>query len=627
MSGDLILLSIIIPILMGMITFTIDKALARKTMVLATLLAIFLSALSILKVVNVPTVISTTYYGTLDKFIKVGDFLLLFYTLYISFKVKEPKIAVFSLLQILPLTFFELFMLNEKEISTFYVDDLSIIMNLIVSVIGPIIAIYAFGYMNHHEREKKLTRSRQPRFFAIILVFIGAMNGIIFSNNLMWVYFFWEITSLSSFLLISHDKTEEAIKNASRALWINMMGGFSLLVGIMVLYKCTGIITLNALLKTNSSYILLIPVFFMVLAAFTKSAQMPFQSWLLGAMVAPTPVSALLHSSTMVKAGIYLVLRLAPTFRGSTLSSFIALYGAFTFVATAVLALSQSNAKKILAYSTISNLGLMIASIGINTSSAIAAAILLLIFHAVSKALLFLCVGTIEQNIGSRDIEDMKGLIAKMPVTTAITFLGILSLMIAPFGMLLSKWLAIEAASKEIAVALLLIVGSAVTVMYYTRWIGNLLSEGHNSKWFVEKQPVSIRFSLYTLMAIALGLSFEVTQLFNKVVNPEINMLRMEVSIKAAKGFIGSSMGGFTIYPIFMAIGLAILLSVLTIKKTTNMVQTTPYECGLNYVDTNKGYDVKNYYLSNIINESVMTKYMDYISIALIVVLFGGILL
>lgn len=136
----------------------------------------------------------------------------------------------------------------------------------------------------------------------------------------------------------------------------------------------------------------------------------------------------------MVKAGIYILLRFSPLFRSTLLSDFIAIYGAFTFIATAFLAVSQSNAKRILAYSTVSNLGLMIASIGLNTSGAIAAAILLLIFHAVSKALLFLCVGTIEQHIGSRNIEDMKGLINRMPVTTIITFIGILTLMAAPLG-------------------------------------------------------------------------------------------------------------------------------------------------------------------------------------------------
>ncbi len=174
-------------------------------------------------------------------------------------------------------------------------------------------------------------------------------------------------------------------------------------------------------------------------AGFTKAAQVPFQSWLLGAMVAPTPVSALLHSSTMVKAGVYVVLRMAPAYAGSFVSDGVALCGAFTFLACAALAIGQSNGKKILAYSTISNLGLIIACAGINTPAATAAAIFLIIFHAVSKALLFLCVGTIEQRIGSRDIEDMRGLAARMPQTAWITITGILTMLLPPFGVLMAS--------------------------------------------------------------------------------------------------------------------------------------------------------------------------------------------
>ena len=137
-------------------------------------------------------------------------------------------------------------------------------------------------------------------------------------------------------------------------------------------------------------------------------------------MVAPTPVSALLHSSTMVKAGVYLVLRLSPAFAGTMLAGIVSLTGAFTFVAASALACGQSNGKKILAYSTIANLGLIIACAGMATPAAITAAILLIIFHAVSKGLLFLCVGTIEQHIGSRDIESMRGLYKIMPRVAVI---------------------------------------------------------------------------------------------------------------------------------------------------------------------------------------------------------------
>lgn len=627
MQSNLLLLSIAVPILFGIITFFLKRPLLRNAIVTMALVVIVSNSLSILKVVNVPNIYNlSSYYNIMDELIKIGDFALLLYVLYVSFKIKEWRATLFAVLQIVPLVYFEFFMLKEYNMSMFFVDELSVIMNLIISIVGSLIALYAFGYMYHHEEEKKVVPSRQGRFFAIILTFLGAMNGIVFSNNLTWVYFFWEITTLSSFLLISHDKTEEAIKNGARALWINMLGGFALLLGIIFIYTNYRTVSLEELFKIKDTAYILLPMFFIVFAAFTKSAQLPFQSWLLGAMVAPTPVSALLHSSTMVKAGIYIILRFSPLFKGTLLSDFIAAYGAFTFIATAALAISQSNAKRILAYSTVSNLGLMIASTGINTSSAIAAAIMLLIFHAVSKALLFLCVGTIEQHIGSRDIEAMKGLITRMPVTAVITFIGILTLMVAPFGMLLSKWLIIEAASKKVVISVILVIGSALTVLYYTRWIGYLVSSTYSSKYSQEKMLLTIGISLYSLTAIAFLLSFGISALYNMMVKPAIITMKMNVALKAVKGYIYSSAGGFTIYPVFIVLALAAVLALISVRSSNKAVHATPYECGLKYSENN-GFDIKNYYLTSVVNEAAMTKYFNYISVVLIIVLLGGALI
>ncbi|HHW57451.1 MAG TPA: NADH-quinone oxidoreductase subunit L [Clostridia bacterium] len=628
MQSNLLLLSILFPMVAGIIVFFLRQPSVRKGFIGVSLSVIVLLSLIILGSLKVPDVFnSPTYYNGMDIAIKIGDFVLLLYVLYISFKIKEWRATFFAVLQLVPLIYFEFFMLKEEEVAVFLVDELSIIMNLIISIVGSLIALYAFGYMDHHEEEKHVSPTRQPRFFAIILVFLGAMNGVVFSNNLMWMYFFWEVTTLSSFLLIGHDQTEETIKNAARALWINMMGGFALLLGIIFIYTNYNTVSLVDVLSIKESAYILLPMFFIAFAAFTKSAQMPFQSWLLGAMVAPTPVSALLHSSTMVKAGIYILLRFSPLFRGTMLSDFIAVYGAFTFLATAFLAISQSNAKRILAYSTVSNLGLMIASIGINTSSAIAAAILLLIFHAISKALLFLCVGTIEQHIGSRDIEDMKGLINKMPITAAITFIGILTLMAAPFGMLVSKWLILEVAANQIAVSVVLAIGSALTALYYTRWIGNLLSGTYFSKRSEEHMNVNIGISLYSLTVLAIVLSFMISSLYNMLVMPQILTMKMDVALKAAKGYLYTTSGGFMIYPIFITIGLAIVLSLTSIRKAAKTaVKVSPYNAGLNYIE-DKGFDVKNYYLTTFVTEETLTKYFNYISIALIVVILGGAIL
>ena len=198
-----------------------------------------------------------------------------------------------------------------------------------------------------------------------------------------------------------------------------------------------------------------------------KAAQMPFQNWLLGAMVAPTPVSALLHSSTMVKAGVYLVIRLAPAFN-PVLGMIVAVCGAFTFFAASVLAISQTTGKRVLAYSTIANLGLIIACAGLRTELAIAAAMLLIIFHAISKGLLFMCAGTIEHQIWSREIEDMEGLAEHL--TTFITIRNAFYVLAALVCSSVSGWhwrLFMQFRWQRFSLS-----WPAATMVFWAKWLG-----------------------------------------------------------------------------------------------------------------------------------------------------------
>jgi ech hydrogenase subunit A len=304
------------------------------------------------------------------------------------------------------------------------------------------------------------------------------MFGLVFSNNLLWVYFFWEITTLCSFLLIGYTKTEEATSNAFLALWMNLLGGVAFVIALIYLAtQAQGIMGLDELLASGKALVL-IPVVLIGFAGLTKAAQLPFSSWLVGAMVAPTPVSALLHSSTMVKAGVYILVRLATIFQATFSGYVLAFIGALTFLLASGIAISQSNAKRVLAYSTIANLGLIVACAGIGTYEAIWAAILLIIFHAISKSLLFLSVGTVEHQIESRDIEDMNGLIMRMPKIAAMMVIGIAGMFLAPFGMLISKWAAIQAfidAPFGFVFVIILAFGSALTLFFWAKWMGRLI--------------------------------------------------------------------------------------------------------------------------------------------------------
>jgi ech hydrogenase subunit A len=305
------------------------------------------------------------------------------------------------------------------------------------------------------------------------------MFGLVFSNNLVWVYFFWEVTTLCSFILIGYTETEEATKNAFLAVNLNLLGGIAFVGAILYLATLGGgIVGIDEILASGKA-VALVPAVLIAFAGLTKSAQLPFSSWLLGAMVAPTPVSALLHSSTMVKAGVYIIVRLAPILTATLAGYLVALVGGLTFLIASGIAISQSNAKRVLAYSTIANLGLVVACAGIGTYEAIWAAILLIIFHAIAKSLLFLTVGTIEHKIGSRDIEDMNGLIVRMPKAAAIMVIGIAGMFLAPFGMLISKWAAIRAfidAPFGIVFIVILAFGSALTVFFWAKWMGRLIA-------------------------------------------------------------------------------------------------------------------------------------------------------
>jgi len=393
------------------------------------------------------------------------------------------------------------------------------VMVMIVSVIGSLIALYAVGYMKNHEHHAPHTAASTNRFFTVLIVFLGLMNGLVLVDNMKWLAIFWEGTTLCSFFLIGYDGTTEAKASARRAITLNVLGGLAMSAGLFLAEHRFGSANLSEVMAKGP--VTLLPIALLVLATMTKSAQMPFQSWLLGAMVAPTPVSALLHSSTMVKAGSYLILRLSPSLHDTPLAMMVAGAGAFTFVVTSALAIGQSNGKKVLAYSTIANLGLIVCCAGIGTPLAYAAGVTILIFHAISKALLFLCVGTIEQTIGSRDIEDMSGLLFKMPLTTNIAIIGMISMMMPPCGMLIGKWMAIESAARSAPLVLIpLVLGSALTIFFWAKWIGRITTASYHGKYTIESIDAWMRTVLTVIASGVIMASVFAMPIYVLVIKP-----------------------------------------------------------------------------------------------------------
>jgi ech hydrogenase subunit A len=466
----------------------------------------------------------------------------------------------------------------------FFIDHLSLLFCLIISIIGGLICVYALRYMADHENHQHMSRSRQNTFFFFMVILLGAMNGIVFADNMRWLYFFWEITTLCCYALIRHEETPEAVNNAFRALWMNLIGGLGLIIGIIFAHNNLNSLSLQDLVATGAP-VLMFPMACLFLASFIKAAQVPFHTWLLGAMVAPVPVSALLHSSTMVKAGIYLILRMAPGFAGTSLSSAAIILGGFTFVSAAAMALSQSESKRVLALSTVSNLALIILCAGINTPLAITAAIAITVFHAISKALLFLGVGIIDHGIGSKNIEDMQGLVYRRPLISFIVIAAIVTMVFAPFGMVIGKWAALEAAGSSSGLVapvavILLVVGSSLTIVFWAKWLGRMFTQSPGIE-LPKREQFSILYHVPTmlLLAGAVILSLFFSQVYGGLIKPILASAFPATFETSAPNF-QTGIGVFAIWPVSLLIGAIILLAIMTRKRNAAVVSA--YMCGEN---------------------------------------------
>jgi len=373
----------------------------------------------------------------------------------------------------------------------------------------------------------------------------------------------------------------------------------------------------------------MIPAALIGFAGLTKAAQMPFSSWLVGAMIAPTPVSALLHSSTMVKAGVYVIVRFAPIYNVTMVGYLISLVGGVTFLLASGIAISQSNAKKVLAYSTIANLGLVVACAGIGSYAAVWAAILLIVFHAIAKSLLFLSVGTVEHKIGSRDIEDMTGLLGRMPKVAVMMMIGIAGMFLAPFGMLISKWAALVAfldAQYGFILVLLLAFGSAVTVFFWTKWLGKLIEVA----WKPEPLEVKISNHEYsalvplTVLMVAVCIGFPL--LSSYLVVPYV------FGIYGMTATLGQANTIIMVMMVFMV--LVMPLTLLHFRKDRKILPhyvggrpATPDMHFKGSLGVQRPVALGNYYLTNYFGEQRLSHIGNGVCIAFIALMLAGILL
>lgn len=418
---------------------------------------------------------------------------------------------------------------------SFRLDGLSLLFASLILGIGLLIVIYAHYYLTNQDN--------RPKFFACLLLFMGSMLGIVTSDNLILMWFFWELTSISSFLLIGYWSHEsQARRGARMSIAITGGGGLALLAGILLVGNIAGSYQLDAIFAAADAiraHALYLPALLLILlGAFTKSAQFPFQFWLPHAMSAPTPVSAYLHSATMVKAGIFLMARLFPVL-GGTPEWFIivTLTGLTTMLFGAYFALFKTDLKGLLAFSTVSHLGLITMLLGLGSAGALLAALFHILNHATFKAALFMIAGIIDHEAGSRDLRKLSGLRKFMPYTMVLAAITAAAMAGVPFlnGFLSKEMFFVESYQQHLfgglswLIPVLATVGAMLSVAYSIRFVHGVFFDKVADK--LPKQPhepplmMRVPVIILAIMCIGVGIApmlfvAELLQAAIAVVNP-----------------------------------------------------------------------------------------------------------
>jgi len=350
---------------------------------------------------------------------------------------------------------------------TFTADCLAVFMAIVSSLVGAVIVLYSFGYISHYRN--------QNEYYAMVVLFLGSMMGIIFSANLILIYIFWEMTAIASWRLIGFFREPKHILRADKAFLVTVSGALAMLIGFIMIYQKTGSFDLAVIKETlNTTPLPAAAVVLILLGILSKSATLPFHTWLPDAGVAPSPVTALLHAAVLVKIGVYVFARLfIATFPlGQVWHAVVPWIAGLSAIVSAGAALADTDMKRIIAYSTISQIGFIFLGFALGTEIGMAGALLYILMHGMAKGGLFLCAGIVEQNTGTKDIRKMGGLINAMPVTAMSFLFCAFSVMgIPPFGGFFSKYMVMSAAfnSGHIWTALVFLLAAGLTIIYLFR--------------------------------------------------------------------------------------------------------------------------------------------------------------
>jgi proton-translocating NADH-quinone oxidoreductase chain N len=353
------------------------------------------------------------------------------------------------------------------SLNVFYADSLAVFMATVSSLVGAIIVFYSWGYIAHYEHRRE--------YYFMVVLFLGAMMGLVFSRNLILLYLFWEITAIASWRLIGFFRESEYVLKADKAFLVTAFGALAMLLGFIMVREQAGSFDLGVIQsRLGRQPIESMAVLLILTGILSKSATLPLHTWLPDAGVAPSPVTALLHAAVLVKIGVYVFARLfVASFNVEPIwHEIVPWIAAISALVSAGAALVDTNLKRIIAFSTVSQIGFIFLGLSVSNEMAIGGGILYILMHGLAKGGLFLCAGIVEHRTHQKDITKLGGLIKTMPVTAVSFALCAFSVMgIPPFGGFFSKYLVIAGAlsSGQLAVSFTFIFGAFLTILYLFR--------------------------------------------------------------------------------------------------------------------------------------------------------------
>lgn len=381
----------------------------------------------------------------------------------------------------------------------FLADGLAVFMALVSSFLGLIILIYSYGYIAHADN--------QDEYYLFVVLFIGAMMGITLTTNLIFLYLFWEISAVCCWRLIGFFREGETVRRANKAFLITGAGALVMLGGFLMVYAEHGTMDLTLLRGQEISSAAVTMILFGILS---KSATLPLHSWIADAGVAPTPATALLHAAVLVKIGVYAFTRLfVVTFvLPPAWHTAIPVIAAVSAILTAGAAIVENDIKRIIAYSTVSQIGFILLGLSVGGEVALAGGLMYILMHAISKAGLFLCAGIVEHSCHTKDIRRLGGLAKEMPITAVSFFLCAFSVMgIPPFGGFFSKYMVINGTvdAGQPWMAIVFLVGAVMTILYLTRAFVRVFLGAPQMENVPREGSVTMVASVALLAALSLG--------------------------------------------------------------------------------------------------------------------------